>query len=88
MELEKEISDNTDLSKLFDEKLKELNDNFRLSYIHVKLGETIVHRVKAGTYKKYRENKVNEGMMVNQIKTVRLINKQDELEYFLNSVKQ
>ena len=87
IEFEKNLSENINLSEIFNQKLIELNENYRQVYHTVTLGKSVVHIVKTGTYEKFRENKTKNGAIGNQIKTVRIIEKQEDLNYFLNAIK-
>lgn len=88
IEFDDKIPKKIDLSEIFDKEISELNENYNLEYRSVSLGKTVVHVVKSGTYEKFRENKIKKGASVNQIKTVRLVGKKEDLEFLLNSTKQ
>ena len=85
VEFEKEIPNNINLSETFDKKLGENNENYRLVYNTVALDKSVVYVVKPGTYEKFRENKVKTGVIVNQIKTVRLVKKTEDYEFLLSN---
>lgn len=88
VELEKKLSTAIDLGELFDKKFREINENFHLGFVDIKFGKTLVYIVKPDTYKTFRENKVKNGTMVNQIKTVRLIKKIEDLNFLKSRLSE
>lgn len=89
IETEKEIAEEKicKLSQMWDGELEKVNaEHGRM----LRVGESdnsVVYCVKAGTYNEYRNLKIKKGIPVNQIKTVRFIKKEKDLEFFLSSAK-
>jgi hypothetical protein len=74
------------LGKKFDETVAIFNPEYGISLGANVISGALVYCVKRGTYKRFRDSKIESGKAVNQIKTVRVITNQEQLEFFMNSI--
>ena len=87
IETEKDISNikEINLSDLFDKSLSEVNEEYCRMLRIEEASKSVVYTVKSGTYENYRMMKIKNGVPVNQIKTVRIIDKKEILDYLMKS---
>ena len=75
------------LENIFDEELSKTNrEHGRM----LKIGETspsAVYPVQNGTFGKYREYKISKGTSQNQVKSIRVINSREQLDFFKKYIR-
>ena len=70
------------IPQLLDKLLKEYNEDFRYLMGLDEISPSFVRVLPKGTYRKYREEQIAKGVPINQIKTVRVIQKPQQLDFF------
>ena len=77
-----------EINQIFDEELaKENKEHGRM----LKIGETsptCIHIIEEQTFKKYRDLRISEGASQNQVKSIRLITTDKQLDFFKRAIKK
>lgn len=89
METEKELPDDVkqQLPKMFDDILSEVNVDY--AHLHGECGDiaqTVVYVLKKGAYQQLRDQKIQKGIAVNQIKTLRVIRNKEQLMSLMSAI--
>lgn len=77
-----------EMERVFDEKMKQANEKYEKYRSWGMLYDPEILQLKEGAYRRYKEMLVSQGMVLNQIKPVTVINTPERKEFFFSEIQK